>query len=194
MSRKLKISVTLFTIVILIGIGGCLTLSHPPMDNTALDQYAEATQQTTSTSAEARDAGVERWKALLEEFSIENMEGKVSLVYADQFFFNDTLKTFREVEELEHYLLETAKMLQYGTVSYDDVVHSGENTYIRWKMVYRSKTLSPKQDIVTIGMSHLQFDEDGKVVLHQDFWDSTRGVFEHVPVLGAGIRAIKKRL
>lgn len=61
-------------------------------------------------------------------------------------------------------------------------------------MVYRSKTLSKKQDIITIGMSHLRFDGAGKVVLHQDFWDSTRGIFEHVPLIGNGIRAVKKRL
>jgi hypothetical protein len=47
---------------------------------------------------------------------------------------------------------------------------------------------------VTIGMTHLRFDSEGKVVLHQDFWDSTRGIFEHVPVMGAGIRLVKKRL
>jgi hypothetical protein len=32
------------------------------------------------------------------------------------------------------------------------------------------------------------------VLLHQDYWDSTAGLFQHVPALGTGIRAIKARL
>lgn len=165
------------------------------MDNTAIDQYSEASKSTAQPpGAQVRAAGIARWQALLSDFSTENIRGKVSDVYADEIFFNDTLKTIRSAQALEEYLLETAEMLQYGRVSYEDVAESGADTYVRWRMVYRSKKISRKQDIVTIGMSHLRFDEHGKVILHQDFWDSTRGVFEHVPLIGAGIRAVKKRL
>ena len=131
---------------------------------------------------------------MIGNFSEENIKGKVAAVYADDLFFNDTVKTVRRAAELEAYLLETAEMLVHGSVEYEDVVESGEDVYVRWRMVYQSKKLAKHQDIVTIGMSHLRFNEEGKVILHQDFWDSTRGIFEHVPVIGSGIRAIKKRL
>jgi hypothetical protein len=32
------------------------------------------------------------------------------------------------------------------------------------------------------------------VVLHQDYWDSAAGLFEHVPVVGRLIRTVKSRL
>lgn len=183
----------------LVALGGCLALSPHPMDNSAIDEYATAAKppagdERRQPSVEIRDAGIARWQALLSDFSTQNLRGKVAEVYADELFFNDTLKTIRRSDQLEAYLLETAEALQFGKVTYEDVAQSGADTYVRWRMVYRSKKLSPKQDIVTVGMSHLRFDQEGKVVLHQDFWDSTRGVFEHVPLLGAGIRAIKKRL
>jgi hypothetical protein len=57
-----------------------------------------------------------------------------------------------------------------------------------------TKRFKPNQDTQTIGMSHLRFDASGLVRLHQDYWDSTAGLFEHVPLLGAGIRAIKRRV
>jgi hypothetical protein len=41
-------------------------------------------------------------------------------------------------------------------------------------------------------MSRVRFDAGGRVVLHQDYWDSASGLFEHVPVLGGLIRAVKK--
>jgi hypothetical protein len=30
--------------------------------------------------------------------------------------------------------------------------------------------------------------------VHQDYWDSGAGLWEHVPVLGRGIRSIRARL
>jgi O-antigen ligase len=32
------------------------------------------------------------------------------------------------------------------------------------------------------------------VALHQDFWDAAGALFEHVPILGFGIRKLKQRL
>jgi hypothetical protein len=178
----------------LLALGGCLALQPHQMDNTQIDAYAEASKKKNSSKPAARALGIERWQALLSDFSEGNLKGKVSAVYADETFFNDTLKTLCSAGAIEEYLLETASMLEHGSVSYDDVVESGEDVYVRWRMVYRSKKIAKGQDIVTIGMSHLRFDSDGKVVLHQDFWDSTRGLFEHVPLIGTGIRTIKKRL
>jgi hypothetical protein len=42
-------------------------------------------------------------------------------------------------------------------------------------------------------MTHLRFDRDGRVIYHQDYWDSGSALFEKIPVLGGGIRAVKKR-
>ena len=194
MSRKRTLILSAAAAACLVALGGCFALRPHQMDNAAIDDYAEATKGRAVSNPSSRDEGIERWKQLLADFSVENLKGKVGSVYAGETFFNDTLKTLRSPEAIEDYLIETAKMLQYGSVSYDDIAISGDNVYIRWTMVYRSKTLSKNQDIVTIGMSHLRFDEAGKVVLHQDFWDSTRGIFEHVPLIGNGIRAVKKRL
>jgi hypothetical protein len=46
----------------------------------------------------------------------------------------------------------------------------------------------------SIGMSHVRFDADGRVELHQDFWDSAAGLWEHVPGLGGLLKLAKRRL
>jgi hypothetical protein len=45
----------------------------------------------------------------------------------------------------------------------------------------------------TLGVTHIRFNAQGEVVLHQDFWDSGLGFYSHIPVLGAGVRAIGRR-
>jgi hypothetical protein len=46
----------------------------------------------------------------------------------------------------------------------------------------------------TIGMTQLRFDRDGRIRFHQDFWDSAQGFYQHVPVLGAAIRSVARRM
>ena len=68
------------------------------------------------------------------------------------------------------------------------------NYYFRWQMTIRFKRLARGEEQRSIGMTHVRFDPEGKVVLHQDFWDSAAGLFEHVPVLGWMLRRVKQRL
>ena len=46
----------------------------------------------------------------------------------------------------------------------------------------------------SVGISHLRFDGDGKIVLHRDYWDAAGGLYEYLPVVGGLIRWIKGRL
>jgi hypothetical protein len=39
--------------------------------------------------------------------------------------------------------------------------------------------------------NYVLFDESGKVILHQDYWDSASGFFEHIPIVGGVIKAVK---
>jgi steroid delta-isomerase len=54
-------------------------------------------------------------------------------------------------------------------------------------------TIKRDQDnpIEQIGMSHVRFAYDGKIVFHTDYWD-TSVVFERAPVIGAVIRWVKE--
>jgi ketosteroid isomerase-like protein len=183
-----------------LGLAGCTTTTnYTAMNDTPITDYnaeletLDAASAAPSTAAEQR--GLEAWKNLLADLSVENVKGKASKVYAEKTYFNDTLKTLRTADAVEEYLIETAELLNSGTVEYHDTVRSADGSYyVRWEMVYSGKKLAGGKPLRTIGMSQLRFDKDGRVVLHQDFWDSTRGIFQHIPVVGGQIRFIKNRL
>lgn len=44
------------------------------------------------------------------------------------------------------------------------------------------------------GASHLAFAPDGRIAWHRDYWDPAEELYEKVPVLGALMRALKRRL
>ncbi len=144
-------------------------------------------------SAEEQQA-VERFQALLSDFTAPGFGAGIREVYAEDVWFNDTLKTVRGVDALAEYLTGSAAAVESCTVEFLDLAAQNGDYYFRWAMDIRFKKIARGKTTRSIGMSHIRFDADGRVVLHQDFWDSTGGLFEHVPALGWMIRRIKKRL
>jgi hypothetical protein len=141
------------------------------------------------TPASARTA-VGKFAGLYGDLSVANVTARVREVYAPEAWFNDTIATEVGLEAIEKYLLKTAEGAEVVSAKINDVAVSGSDVYARWTMEIRTKNLAGGQSIVTEGVSQLRFDEEGRVVLHQDFWNPASGIYEHLPLLGPAIRFV----
>lgn len=74
-----------------------------------------------------------------------------------------------------------------------DSVLQGEQAFLTWDFLYRHKGW-PKREQCIRGASHLRFAPDGRVCLHRDYWDAAEELYEKLPLLGALMRALKRRL
>jgi len=95
------------------------------------------------------------------------------------------------VDAIETYFIATTKAIVSCTFDITDVsIHEG-NYYFRWVM---KLTIKRDRDnpIEQIGLSHVRFGPDGKIIFHTDYWDTTV-VFERVPILGSIIRWAKEQ-
>lgn len=172
-----------------------------PMPESSIDPYLaqlkkldSSPSRSPSPSAAVVDRGVENFKTFFGNMSEESVRTLTRKTYAPDIFFNDSLKTVRGVDALEHYFLETVKNAESVRATVEDVSVSGDNVYLRWTMEIRFAKFKRGQTFRSIGVTHLRFDDEGLILLHQDYWDSTSGFFEHVPGLGGILRAIKSRL
>ena len=75
-----------------------------------------------------------------------------------------------------------------------DSLSRGDDVMVRWKMQTQSKVWWKTLTIDSFGMTHLRFNEQGQIVLHQDYWDAAGGFYEHLPLLGSSIRSIRSNL
>ncbi len=138
-------------------------------------------------------AAVQRVKDFFALMTEDSVRQQTRLVYAPEAYLNDTLKSLNGSAVIEDYFLATVRNAESVMVRFEDVAESGGNYYFRWVMDTRLKKLREGQTIRTIGITMVRFDGQGRVVLHQDFWDSAAGVFEHVPGVGTAIRGIKAK-
>ena len=50
------------------------------------------------------------------------------------------------------------------------------------------------RDTVIRGVTHLQFDDAGRVVLHRDYWDAAEELYACLPLIGGLMRWLQRRL
>ena len=164
-----------------------------------VETYAEAMERTGAGATVAPESAVEsealaRVQEFLSEMTAERIRSDIRDVYAPDVFMNDTLRTLEGVDEVEEYLLETVARTSFVRVRFDDVARSGGDYYLRWFMAYQSDRINGGDVVESIGMTHIRFDAAGRVILHQDYWDSGDGLFGRVPVVGWMIRSLKARM
>lgn len=127
----------------------------------------------------------------LKEVSVDE---QISRTYAEKIFFSDTVVTIHDRQSLLRYLKQTQDNVDSIKFEALDVVENGKDSYVRWLMQTRFKIMGKSLDIESIGMSHLRFNEDDKIILHQDYWDSMQGFYQHIPIIGGLLRWIKSDL
>ncbi|NKB44261.1 MAG: DUF2358 domain-containing protein [Alphaproteobacteria bacterium] len=71
--------------------------------------------------------------------------------------------------------------------------YDGDTCFMRWTSQGTVKALG-KDPWIIQGMSELQFAADGRVVSHIDYWDAAAQFYERIPVVGAILRFIRRRV
>lgn len=131
-----------------------------------------------------------RFAGLYSDLSEENVQKLVRDTYAPDAWFNDTVATEVGIDAIERYLLKTARGAEAVRATVQDVAVSGPDCYVRWSMEVRTKNLAGGKPTMTEGVSQLRFDEQGRIILHQDFWNPAAGIYQHLPLIGPAIRYV----
>jgi hypothetical protein len=167
--------------------------------SSSVSSFQEAMASTSAVQGPPRGSAAEqeaisRFENFLGHLDEQTARNKTEKVYAPDAYLNDTLKTIHGSPAIRDYFIKTAEGLEDMTVVFDDVAVSGHNYYFRWTMDTRMKHLAKGKTVRTIGVTLVRFDPQGRVLIHQDFWDSAQGVWDHVPGVGAAIRWIQSKI
>jgi hypothetical protein len=154
-----------------------------------------ATHPAPPAGSALESQALARFARFFSSFAPDRVDKLVPETYAEDVYFNDTLKALEGRAALSHYLRESAEAVEACRVEIHEATRTAHDEHlVRWSMMIRFRKLRRGVDTWTVGMSHLRFDAEGRVVYHQDYWNAADGLFQHIPVLGTLIRAIKRRL
>jgi len=157
----------------------------------ALDTTHPHTVGSPDPGSVTEQEAIALFKSFYAVFAEDSIRERTRTVYAENAYFRDGYKEVSGVDNIEAYFLKSADTIHECTFDIQDVaVHDG-NYYFRWIMHLTTKRWKD-EPIKAVGMSHVRFDQDGRVTFHQDYWD-TSIIYEKVPVMGSVIRWIKKQ-
>ncbi len=123
-----------------------------------------------------------------------DIESIIRETYAETLYFNDTFRTITDRNELIEYMQQTGQQVDQLEVEIEDIALSKQDIYVRWIMRMQFTVMGKKVDSQSIGISQLRFDRDGKIILHQDFWDGVDGFYQYLPIIGYSLRKIRSNL
>jgi hypothetical protein len=158
-----------------------------------VDQYQRANAEVAGSPL-VSDAPIRRFIDLYRDLQGPDLTQRVDAVYAPVLYFSDTLHVFHDRPSLRQYLIDTAKAVDSIDIQVDRIIQDGADVWLSWRMSTQARAVGRTMRADTIGMTHLRFDQQGQVVLHQDYWDSTEGLFAHIPFVGAIVRWTRNRL
>lgn len=114
-------------------------------------------------------------------------------LYAEDLHFSDALMVTRDKKTVVDHFTRLSDAGTRVEVQIHQTLQSDADVYLIWSMQARFTPIRKEVTSDTLGVTHVRFDATGQVILHQDFWDSGLGFYSHIPVLGAGVRAVGRR-
>jgi limonene-1,2-epoxide hydrolase len=164
-----------------------------------MNNYYEALKKTDpqqiallKSGSDEEKKAVHQFKDFYRVFSSEKIRSDVRALYREDAYFRDGFREVMGIDAIEKYFVSSTEAFLECTFDIQDVaVHEG-NYYFRWVMTLVLKR-SKDERIQAVGMSHVRFDERGKIIFHQDYWD-TGLIYEKMPILGHIITWIRQRI
>lgn len=181
------------TMMALVLTSGCAS-THKALDISA---GAAALAKMEPIESMVPDSAIEaealkRFNSFYEEYSAAAIQAGVRGLYAENAWFGDPFHVVEGIAAIEHYFLVMAEPVESCTFKVDSMQRSGKDYYARWTMRLVSKA-AKDEPIEAIGISHVRFNTEGKIIFQQDYWD-TSAMFDRLPVVGFWTRLVKNKI
>lgn len=134
---------------------------------------------------------LETYARFFEELTKANAGGLARLAIPDV-RFKDPFNDFRDRHRLIRLFTHMFDKLDDPRFVVRDQAMGSSAAYLRWTFTFRVKGRPQVWSID--GMSEVMFDEAGLVTSHVDHWDAGEQFYEKLPVLGALMRVVKRRM
>ena len=167
------------SLIVLCACGG------PEMNNKNYPELYLDALKNTEGAVYNPDAIAENFQSVFANLASDDLQSRVEATYAADLYFNDTLKTMRTRSDLVAYLRDTGEKLDQLDVEILSAFRDDSDIYLRWRMDMSFRAVGKRIATRTVGMSHLRVNDDGKVIMHQDFWDGAEGIYRELPLIGA---------
>lgn len=178
-------------VALMTALGGCSSTPKGPYGYT--DHYLDGLEALEGAGGSVLPdrQTLSRFIAFYNPLEAQHIQDNIDQIYARNLYFNDTLVTLRNREALREHLLATANRLEAFSLQVRDCLFHNNEVFLVWIMEAQFSVLGQARLSRTIGISQLRFNARGQVIFQQDFWDSSQGLDQHLPIIGPPTRWLR---
>lgn len=132
-------------------------------------------------------------KRFYETLTVESI-GRLPELYTDSAFFKDPFNEVVGTAAIQR--IFTHMFTQVGSPRFvvTGQVADAAGAFLIWEFHFTTQSWGRENNRVIRGTSHLQFDAQGKVSYHRDYWDTAEELYQHIPLLGSIMHFLQRRL
>ncbi len=112
--------------------------------------------------------------------------------YAADALFKDPFNEVRGVQPIRGIYAHMFRQVVEPRFRVTGRVQDAGGAVLFWEFSFRGR--SGAETTVVRGASHLRFAADGRISAHRDYWDTGEELYAKVPLLGALVRWLRRRL
>jgi len=135
---------------------------------------------------------METFLKVYRDLNRDNVE-RITGIYTDDVRFVDPAHEIQGLDALLVYFRRLYENVSDVRFEFNHPLKDGSSGYVQWRMRYRHPRLKRGSEILVPGASFLKFTDDGKVWHHRDYFDMGSLLYEHLPIMGSAVGAIKRR-
>jgi predicted heme/steroid binding protein len=114
--------------------------------------------------------------------------------YAEDAYFKDPFNEVRGVKHIQHIFAHMYIALDKPCFVITSQIIQDQACFMVWDFKFYMKSYDKSTEQTIRGGSHLILNDDGKIVSHRDYWDAAEELYEKLPMVGALMRWLKKRV
>jgi hypothetical protein len=151
-----------------------------------------ATSATTITPGQASvaiDSRTARVAAFFESISPASL-GTLSSVYNEHARFKDPFNDVTGLPGIQRVFAHMFETVQNPRFVVHHTMTQGDHAWLTWDFLIDR----PEGTLTVHGATQLTFAPDGRVSVHRDYWDTAAELYAKLPVLGALVRWLTRKL
>ena len=113
--------------------------------------------------------------------------------YAPQARFKDPFNEVQGVHEVKRIFEHMYVALEAPHFVITGSMVDGAQAFLTWDFKFTFRRFDTKNLQTIRGGTHLQYDLNGLITVHRDYWDAAEELYEKLPVLGGVMRWLKAR-
>ncbi len=160
-------------------------MTEKPQENSAFEQDLDLNTLkkdllTPKLSPEQLEQALQTYVDTMQTLTPTQFRKSLHQLYAPKIYFKDPFNETRGLAALEKVFAQRFKAYPNAELRFHTHAGQGDTGYVEWRLLYMKQN-KPMQ---LNGISKLLFDENGKVKVQMDYWDSGEHYFRKLPILG----------